>query len=83
MSVDGHLLPALVGERSRELPGDVSGRTALLPAILGFKGSVLGWDLALLVPAPTVHLLRVELPPSQVGRYVWVRIPSALGWGLI
>lgn len=83
VSVDGHLLPELVGERSRELPGDVSGRTALLPAILGFKGSVLGWDLAFLVQAPTVHLLRVELPPSQVGRYVWVRIPSALGWGLI
>lgn len=67
MSADGHLLPALAGEGSGELPGDVSGRTAFLPAILGCKGSVLGWDLALLLQAPTVHLLRVELHPSQVG----------------
>lgn len=67
VSADGHLLPALAGEGSSELPGDVSGRTAFLPAILGCKGSVLGWDLALLLQAPTVHLLRVELHPSQVG----------------
>lgn len=67
VSADGHLLPALAGEGCRELPGDVSGRTAFLPAILGCKGSVLGWDLALLLQAPTVHLLRVELRPSQVG----------------